>query len=520
MLVSGSEDSMALEARRFAAIDIGSNGMRLLVVEADDHRFHRVLHSERAAVRLGHHTFQRGRLDPETADAGVAALRRFKQAMDDFGVHKVRCVATAAVREASDGRAWARRVKQELGIKVHIVDGSEEARLCHRSVRDRIPATDDAWMVMDLGGGSLELTLADHDRIHWCETRPLGTVRLLEAYDSDDHEGFVERLHEHLDRFQILRVPEKIHVDILAATGGNAGALARMVGLDPRQNAVELPLSTLRRLIEELEATTPAERRERHGFRPDRADVILPAALVYERVATLFGTDRIIIPDVGVKEGIALDLMDAAFEPQARIKRLARNVEDSAYGLGRAFRFEEDHHIQVARLSMRIFDDLVDLHGLEARDRRILKAAALLHDVGKVVSQRKHHKHSAYIIGNAEIAGLSPKATQMAAAIARYHRKSLPKPDHRIYRDLSAKDRMRVDKLAALMRIADALDKQHAQTVRDVVCAVDNEHLHLSVTGTGPFELQEWAVRKKSDLFQRVFGRSVRFIHPELKATA
>lgn len=510
-------------AERFAAIDVGSNGIRLLVVEANGPDKYTIVHQERAAVRLGHNTFREGRLDPEQASAAIAALRAFQGTMHHLGVRKSRAVATSAVREASDGKVFRRRIKDELGIKLHVIDGAEEARLVHRAVRRVLDVGEDRWLIMDLGGGSLELSLADKHHIHWAESRPLGTVRLLEAYESDDHDDFVENLHEALDRFQILRVPHRISVHHLVAAGGNIGALAQMAGLLPAwdempphdQPPAELPLKTLRNLAKRLETMTVDERIDQYGFRPDRADVILPAALVYERVATLFGADTILVPDVGVKEGLVLDLMDRHYHPARYKKRLRRDVEDSAYGLGRTFRFEEGHHVHVARLAADMFDQLEDLHGLGEKDRRILKAAALLHDVGKVISDAKHHKHSAYIIGNAELPGLNLKATQMAAAVARYHRKAMPKAKHPIYKDLEPKDRARVDRLAAILRVSDALDKRHAQTITRLECEVTDDELILRVEGEGSFQLQRWALAKKSDLFQKVFGRNVRLVAPD-----
>lgn len=493
---------------RFAAIDIGSNGMRLAIAEPDGTGGARILHSERAAVRLGHHAFTTGRLDPKTADSAIKALKGFAKSIKEHGVDHVRAVATSAVREATDGNAFKRRVKQQTGIKLHIVDGSEEARLIHRAVRDRV-GIDEGWMAMDLGGGSLELMLADHDHIRWCESRPLGTVRLLEAYDSDDAGAFQARLHEHLESFQLLRIPDRIGVYHLIATGGNIEALAVMAGQDPDKAEAILPVAELRNIIAELEGTTPQRRIEKWGFRPDRADVILPAALVYCRVAELFGAEAIRVPGVGVKEGILLDLMDLAFAPGDRTARLEKNVEDGAFGLGRAFRFEEDHHQHVARLALTMFDELQELHGLGPKQRRILHAAALLHDVGKIVAEKKHHKHSMTIIENAQLPGLSRKHTCMAACVARYHRKALPKQTHKLYRDLAPEQQGQVDKLAAILRVADALDKRHAQSVTSLQCRIEDGDVVLSIKGDGHFKLQRWAVEKKQDLFERVFGLGV-----------
>ena len=241
------------------------------------------------------------------------------------------------------------------------------------------------------------------------------------------------------------------------------------------------------------------------GLREDRADVILPAAIVYDRVAELAGAERIFVPGVGVKEGVLLDLVDERTSEEG-LGRRDRIAKEGALTLGRRYLFDEAHARHVARLARSLFTQLEGLHGLEADDLRILLAGALLHDIGQHISYHKHHKHSQYLILHSEIPGISPSELPLVALVARYHRRADPKPTHDLYRDLSEEDRERVRRLAALLRVADSLDREHLQRVREVTAVVEDGRVDFVLEGEGPLLLEQWALRQKGRLFDRVFG--------------
>jgi exopolyphosphatase/guanosine-5'-triphosphate,3'-diphosphate pyrophosphatase len=256
---------------------------------------------------------------------------------------------------------------------------------------------------------------------------------------------------------------------------------------------------------------TVQERIEVLGLRPDRADVILPAAIVYARMAHLIGRDEIHVPRVGVKEGTMLDLVECVTQRTDHSARHERDVRAGAVAFGRRFMFDEAHGVHVSRLAEQIFDGLMELHGLSSRDREILQAAAVLHDIGQQIGYQKHHKHSYYLISHAEFPGLSPDEVELVANVARYHRRASPTTDHDHYAALAKKERKRVKKLAALLRLADALDREHLQKVRIVeVRRVDGDEVVLEVEGEGDLAIELWVLGRKARLFEKVFDTKVR----------
>ena len=494
---------------RVASIDVGSNGIRCMAAEFHDADTYELVLQERASVRLGHSVFLDGAIDMEAMEAAIAALTGFKGQLDAANVHHVRAVATSAVREAKNGDQFVKRARKQAGIEVETITGGEEARLVFGAVRRRLPM-DGTWMLMDLGGGSVEVSLANGKGLQRSESYPMGSVRLLEEFQAcrGDTKRFQRLIAETVEA---LRLPgTRSKVQGLAATGGNIEDLARIAGdRDSETKVTELAVKDLRKALARLADLDERERIKEFGLRPDRADVILPAGLVYEQVAKLAGVDTIHVPHVGLKEGVLYDLVDGLAvntDPRARKETLVR---DGSITLGRRYEFDEDHGIHVARLALSLFDQTRSEHGLGESDRAVLHAAAILHDVGRFVGDRKHHKHSYYLLSQAELPGLSEPETEIAAQVARYHRRKEPTIDHAPFAKLSAAERERVSRLAALLRVADALDSEHRQAVRTVTVRRDKGLTLLDLQGSGDFALEEWSVHNKGGLFSRVFATSL-----------
>ena len=291
----------------------------------------------------------------------------------------------------------------------------------------------------------------------------------------------------------------------LIATGGNIEELARLAGQGAADGVRRITRAELAMAIEEFSHLSYSQRMGRLGLREDRADVILPAAIVYDRVAELAGAERILVPGVGVKEGVLFDLVDELTSGDG-FERLERIVHEGALTLGRRYLFDEDHGRHVGALALSLFDQLSEIHGLEPRDRRILLAGAILHDIGQHISYAKHHKHSLYLIHHSEIPGIAPNELPLVALVARYHRRAEPRRGHYLFCDLSPPDRSRVERLAALLRIADSLDREHLQRVHSVEARVHKRRLELRLERRGRLLLEQWALRKKGKLFARLFG--------------
>lgn len=510
---------------RVAAVDVGSNAIRFIAAEFTSPTRWSELAFERVPVRLGHSAFLTGELTGAAMDGAVEAFRHFADEIDRLGIEHVRAVATSAVRESRNGPALVERIRRETGIELGLISGTEEARLVWHAARNRLDFGDAKWMLVDLGGGSVEVSLADRAGIMWSESHTMGSVRLLEelsgADDAPAH--FAGLLAEYASTLRIPHASKHWAPVQVIATGGNAETLARMAGSPaddiaeaggpirradapgPPETVYRLTRARLRAAIDELARLSYSQRIGRLGLREDRADVILPAAIVYDRVAELAGAEELVVPCVGVKEGVLLDFVDELTSGLG-LGRVERVAYEGALSLGRRYLFDEDHARHVTELAVSLFDQLAGLHGLPDGDRRILIAGALLHDIGLHVSYSKHHKHSLYLILHSEIPGISPAELPLVALVARYHRRAEPKPDHYLFRDMDAADRERVVKLSALLRIADSLDREHLQRVHRVEARLHDDRLELHLDKDGRLLLEQWALRKKGRLFAREFG--------------
>jgi exopolyphosphatase/guanosine-5'-triphosphate,3'-diphosphate pyrophosphatase len=529
---------------RLAAIDIGSNALRLRIVEVDPPtlgpggaRFSafRDVFVDRAPVRLGHDVFTRGFIEPGVIGAACEALRRFRAAMDGAKVDRYRAVATSAAREAQNGDLFVERAEREAGVHVEVIEGSEEARLVQLAVAERVDVRDRVVLLVDVGGGSTELTLlsgapsAPAARATFTRSLPVGTVRLVEAFL--EGRGPIDAEHrslldEYVDRVFGEAVPEIQNltggaVDVVIGTGGNIETLADLCpvsdggpqssgpGAFPEGRAIEV--GSMERLLDELCARSVDERAARYALRPDRADTIVPAATILARVARAFGKVRVAAPGVGLKEGVLVDLARRHFVPED-FPAEAAALDDACLRLGRRYHFDEQHGTLVARFAVRLFDDLAPRHRLGPRDRILLLAAALLHDVGDFVRYEGHHKHSYYLIANSDLMGLTAAERAIVANVARYHRKSNPHLDHDNFRALSREDRGKVKAMAAILRIADALDREHRAKVSEIACRLEGETLVLEVSGAPDRELEEWTVRAKAGLLKEALGLEVRLV--------
>ncbi len=532
---------------RLAAIDIGSNALRLRIVESDPPVIgpdgahftpFRDVFVDRSPVRLGHDVFTKGFIEPGVIGAACEALRRFRAAMEGAKVDRYRAVATSAAREAQNGDLFVERAEREAGVHVEVIEGIEEARLVQLAVAERLDLRGRTAVLVDIGGGSTELTLmsgvdaassaADATPLPVARlsvasiTRslPVGTVRLVEAFLEGrgpidaEHRSLLE---EYVDRVFAEAVPEILEltagkVDVLIGTGGNIETLADLCpvpGAFSEGRAIEV--SAMEALLDELCKRSVDDRAGRYGLRPDRADTIVPAATILARVARAFTRTTISAPGVGLKEGVLVDLARRHFVPED-FPAEAAALNDACLRLGRRYHFDEAHGTLVARFAVKLFDDLAARHRLGPRDRILLHAAALLHDVGDFVRYEGHHKHSFYLIANSDLMGVTLAERSIVANVARYHRKSAPQLDHDNFRALSREDRGKVKAMAAILRIADALDREHRGKVSDVAGRVEGEALILEVTGARDRELEEWTVRAKAGLLKESFGLDVKLV--------
>jgi exopolyphosphatase/guanosine-5'-triphosphate,3'-diphosphate pyrophosphatase len=510
------------------AIDAGSNAIRVVVAEVLPNELRRI-EAERVPVRLGRGAFTQGELDARTIDEAVAAFVHFRELFDRHQVTQYRAVATSAVRAAGNREVLLHRLHHEAGIDCEVIEGDEEARLVRKAVVSAFTSPSSAGSggppprcILDLGGGSLEVNLRDGQA--WrARTLPVGTVRLLETFGidgalSDAEAGMVRRYAAAL--IQTV-APRASDVGIAATSGGNADALAKILpavgslpGLAPAHAAMPaFDLSALEKALPEIAGISVEARMEKYGVRRDRAEVMGVAALVFATVGRQLGIQRFVAPGVGVREAVLLELAEAAAEAQART---AGAHDKALVTAARSFANRMDHDTthgeQVRRLASSLFTQMRDIHQLPDDLLVVLEVAALLHDVGEVVNQRGHHKHSEYIIRHGRIPGLDGARREMVALLARCHRKAAADARKLIAESPLAKDqRAQLRRLTALLRLADGLDSEHRQRVQSVVVTRAGDAIVLDlITRDGPGRDDSQLVRK-NDLFQDELGLAIRF---------
>lgn len=511
---------------RYGVVDVGSNAIRMQVIEVrEGGEPHAVLDTRREPVRLGQDVFLTGSIPQTSIQRALESLRSFRAACDRWQVRGIRAVATSALREAANRESIVSRIEKETGIRVEVISGTEEAYLLVRGVEAKVDLTKGRSILVDVGGGSVEVTLVADGEIAVSESYRLGAVRLLEALQHEaagrKDAGFLALLDQYvgsLDR----RIADRIGsdgIDRFVATGGNIETLgdlaAREAPLRTADGVDSLPRKTLAEWIQRLARMSYAERVEELGLAPDRADVVLPAAVVYYRLCEVARVDRLLIPRVGLRDGLVREVVAGHLQTAQAAERRG-TVLAGALALARKYHADLAHAEKVRALAVEIFDQTASLHGFGAEERVLLEAAAVLHDIGAFVSAASHHKHSFYLIRSSDLVGLTEAEREIVALASRYHRRSHPKRTHVEYQQRSRDERERVSKIAAILRLADALDREHQTKVAGVSVKLGRKNLDLSLTpanaSDGDLALERWAVHRKGSLFLEVFGLQPRVV--------
>jgi exopolyphosphatase/guanosine-5'-triphosphate,3'-diphosphate pyrophosphatase len=505
---------MPPSAPRFAAIDVGSNAIRIRVVEAPKAEEIREIHAARHAVRLGREVFLTNEIARGSAEAAVEAFRSFKKLLEEHHVEHVRAVATSAMREAKNKKSVVDLIRRETEIHLEVIEGLEEARLIKLAVDRVMDLGNGRTVLIDIGGGSVELSGITDGTQRFAASLPVGTVRLHEAFLGDKA---VTRNQEMMLREYLNRVlaPALSQLVPLRATRfvGTGGNFERLAILCPAKKAT-IDVAALRELAPKLTRMSAEERRQTYGLREDRADVIVPAIFVVLRVADALGADEVLVPGAGLRDGVLREMIEKHHGVWDYPKEVDAIIA-GARALGRKFKFDEAHGEHTMRLAARLFDDLKSLHGFGAEERLDLCVAALLHDIGDFIADGGHHKHTYYVIQHADVPGLHPERRKVVANVARYHRGADPQPDHVNLAGLDKGELAKVRKLAAILRIADALDREHREKVSEVSVSVDKKRVVLRLRGDHDYALEMWTVKRKAPLFEEVFDRSLEIEGPE-----
>ena len=507
----------AAAAKAVAAIDVGSNAVRMVIAEvAPDGRIE-ILERLQRAVRMGQDTFRRGRLGGQVMRAAVAVFRDYKQLLDLYRVEWIRAVATTAVREAANADTFLDRVFMATGLHVEVIGTSEESRLTVSAVRQAVGGAlgvdRDEALIADVGGGSTLLTVLEDGDIANSQSLRLGSVRLQELLSTGEEPP--ERSAELL-RYHIRKVISSVrgslplgNVRSFVAVGGDARFAARQVG-KPTASAdlYTVDVAQFDNLVSRLERHSAEELSKRHGLPFAEAETLIPALLVYQNLLHDTRSKQIIVSHVSMRDGLLLEL--AGHVTGKEDESLSEGVIHSALSVAEKYRVDLGHARNVAELSLRLFDELQADHGLGRRQRLLLRVAGLLHEVGAFVGAAAHHKHSYYLITHSEIFGLNRHEIEIVAHVARYHRRSAPKPSHVQYVSLPREGRVVINKLAAILRVADALSRGRVYQGRDLRFERHGDDLTIYVPGASDLALEKRAMAIKGDLFEDIYGMRIR----------
>jgi exopolyphosphatase/guanosine-5'-triphosphate,3'-diphosphate pyrophosphatase len=501
----------------FAAVDIGSNSVRLKIARLVNHRLQEV-HEDREVTRLGESVFGTGLLSPQAMADTIKILRRFHRTVQREGTDTVRVVGTSASRDARNSRAFLEWVRSATGWNVEIISGLEEARLIHLGLVSRLHLNIANLLMVDLGGGSCELTISNKGHIRDTVSLPLGAVRLTNEFLHHDpaRKPELQQLRGFVERY-VGRVAERVRrarPRVVIATSGTAAALAAVChGMYKTKGSRAVTVSrTQMTSIAKMLARLPlAERRKLAGIGPRRAEIIVAGAAVYAELMDSCGLAGFRYSPLGLRDGL-LAQMAAVYDRHTRSgKQLESERADSIRAAVEHYHVDPEHAAMVRDAALQLFTDLRSLHQLPPEYREWLSASAMLYEVGDYVNRNGRHRHSYYIISNSEMLGYAPQERKIIAAIARYLGKSRPLPDDEPMKALLSEDRDRVRKASMLLRLARAIHLGRSGAPKAIRVRVRDAQVSLTLAAKPrtSVDLELWAVEKEKAYFREVFGRDL-----------
>ena len=515
-----------MKTQKLAAIDIGSNSLKLVIVEAAASDSFTVLLQERERVRLGHETLRNKFLSPEAISLSADAIAKFRSIAESRNVNSIIAVATASVREAKNAAEFVREIETRTGVHIDVLSSIEEARLIGVAAAQFFGANKNSLINIDIGGGSTEISLMKNGEPHKLFSMKLGAVGLTERYIFSNPPKSKELKNVQTEIAFALEHPlrkiKNATWQIASGTSGTILNLAALLNLETAGNYSQKPEIQLKRLValNKMIADIPLEKRVNLPvISPQRAEVIVAGGQILEGVMRALKIETLQPCSYALREGVIIDHLR---EVEAESLPPVPDVEDirlrDVFAIGRRYGYEESHALQVANLAETIFDALAPIYNLKRHGRTLLSAAALLHDVGYHISHESHHKHSFYLIKNSEITGFTQTEKIIIANVARYHRGSLPKDKHTDFMELTEKDRRTVAQLGAILRLAEALDRGHENHVMNMRFKLDKQNLFLNLESREDCTIEREAIELKKDLFESAFNCALIVNNEKLKA--
>jgi exopolyphosphatase/guanosine-5'-triphosphate,3'-diphosphate pyrophosphatase len=505
---------------RIAAIDIGTNSVHMIVVRVRPDLSFEVIDREKVMVRLGAGGLDGRALTPEATGAALQALATFKRLADSHRVDEIVAVATSATREARNGGEFLARVEKETGIHPMVITGGEEARLIHRAAVYGVDVGSGRAVVIDIGGGSVEITLGTGTSIQLARSFKLGVIRLTERFVRSDplSERDERRLERHvlgeIDRYcdQIAAIGFDrvigtsgtiLSLGVVAATGARGAP-------PPELRNLRVSAKQIRRVRKEVIARDLERRLAIPGLDPRRSDLVVAGAVLLDTILRRLDADALALCDLALREGLVLDYVQRHKQHVAQVGRIPDVRRRSTIELAERCNYVAVHAQHVARLALALFDQTRARHGLTDREREWLEYAALMHDLGVHISYPRHHRHSYYLIKNGDLRGFEPDEIEVMALVARYHRRGTPKKTHEEYAQLAAPLRRTVRVLASILRVAESLDRSHAQVIAALELQDRGDEMVLQLRTSGDAELEMWATSRHLGPFEKLVQKPVR----------
>ena len=508
---------------RIAAIDIGTNSIHMIVVQIRPDLSFEVVDREKEMVRLGAGGLDGRELTPSAQASALQTLSRFKRLAESHKVDEIIAAATSAVREAENGGDFIAMVRRETGIRVRVISGAEEARLIHRAAGYGVDMSEGAAVVIDIGGGSVEITLGSPHRMALGRSFKAGVIRLTERFVKSDpltarDERRLVRYVRKETRDYLKEIVKRGYSRVFGTSGTilSLGALAASVGRASDARNLRVHAKSIRRLRKRLVSMTLDERLKLPGLDPRRADLAVAGIVLIDTLLNDLGAETITLCDLALREGLVLDYIQKNGAHIRTVEGIPDVRRRNVIELAERCNYHQDHARQVAKLALSLFDQTRAIHGLGDREREWLEFSALLHDIGMHISYEDHHRHSAYIIRNGGMRGFEPREIEVIALTARYHRLTSPKKSHPEFGALPAELRRVVKVLGAILRLAEGLDRSHAQVARNLdvhgVAGPDGPgSLLVRLTTSGDAELELWAADRHAKPLSRVLDAELRF---------
>jgi exopolyphosphatase / guanosine-5'-triphosphate,3'-diphosphate pyrophosphatase len=505
---------------RIAAIDIGTNSVHMIVVRVRTDLSFEVIDREKVMVRLGAGGLDGKALTADAMSAALQALSKFKRLADSHRVDVILAAATSATREARNGGEFLARVERETGIRPRVISGTEEAKLIHQAAVYGVDVGSARAVGIDIGGGSVEITLGTATSIQAARSFKIGVIRLTERFvQSDPLSGrdehrlskyILSEIGKYCDQITAIGFDRVIGTSGTILSLGTVAATAARGGPPPDLRNLRIPAKQIRRLRKEIVGLDAEQRLTVPGLDPRRADLVVGGAVLLDTILRRLGAEDLTLCDLALREGLVLDYIRRNSRTIAQVDKIPDVRRRSALELAERCNYYAEHSQQVVRLALALFDQTRATHGLTDREREWLEYAALLHDVGGLISFARHHRHSYYLIKNGDLRGFHPDEIEVIALVARYHRRGTPKRSHDEYARLSSPLRKTVRTLSSILRVAESLDRSHSLAISGVELRDRGEDVLLTVHTATDAELEIWATNRHLQPFEQLLGKTVR----------